>query len=59
MVSTQAISVDVVKIARLPVEIMMVSISFVKESFKLIDVFISDFVVSVFLDFINEKSAPF
>ena len=61
LVSTQAkvFLIDVFNVSELPVEIMMASISFVIESFKLIDLFFLNFVVSVFFDLINEMLTPF
>ena len=49
--------VDVVKTGGTPADIMMVSKSFEIEFFKLINVFIFDFIVSVFLYPINECPA--
>ena len=49
--------VDVVKTGATAVDIMMVSISFEIKFFKLIDVFVFDFIVSVFLYPINECPA--
>ena len=49
--------VYVVKIGGMPAEIMMVSKSFEIEFIKLINVFIFDFIMSVFLYPINESPA--
>ena len=51
--------IDVVENLGMSVEVMMASISFKIQSFELIDLFTSNFVVSVFFDFIYEKSASF
>ena len=42
----------------MPGEIMMVSIDFVKQSLKLIDLLIPDFVMTMVSDFVNEKPGP-
>ena len=49
--------VDVVKTVGMPADIMIVSKSFEIEFFKLIDVFIFNFIMSVFLYSINEGYA--
>ena len=51
--------VDVVKTDGMPADIMMVSKSFEIEFFELIDVFIFDFVMSVFLYPINKSPCFF
>ena len=60
-VSTQAkvFLIDVFNVSALPGEIMMASISFIIESFKLINMFFLDFVVSVFFDLIDEMPTSF
>ena len=49
--------VNVVETGGMPVDIMMVSKSFEIEFFELIDVFVFDFIVSVFFYPINESPA--
>ena len=49
--------VNVVEIGGMPAEIMMVSKSFEIEFYKLVDVFVFDFFVSVFLYLVNEHPA--
>ena len=49
--------VDVVETGGMPVDIMMVSKSFEIEFFELIDVFVFDFITSVFFYPINECPA--
>ena len=50
------IVVDVVEMVGMPVEIMMASISFIVQSFKLFDVFCFYFLVSVLFDFVDKQS---
>ena len=49
--------VDVAKIVVMPVEIMMVSISFKVQFFKLINVFLFNFVMSVLFYFVYKGPA--
>ena len=55
LVSAQGVLVvDIVEICCMPVEIMMVSMTFKIKSFKLIDVFCFNFAMSVVLHFVDE-----
>ena len=48
--------IGVVKKVVMSVEIMMVSTDFVVKPFKLIDLFSFNFVMSMFFDFVDERS---